>query len=152
MASCGQGTVDESLQKSFPGWRIVSLEDLRLDDQGLWAKAHSDDCPGVASGHFQSRTSQALAVTAFRASDGGLQQMLLVANTNDGKYTLRVLDSPQKVAYLSVVSRVPSGEYSGSTGKKVKVQGDSILYEAIESGSVLYYFEHGKYRSESLAE
>jgi hypothetical protein len=152
MASCGQGQVDENLQKSFPGWRIVSLEDLRLDDQGLWAKAHPGDCPGEASGHFQSKTSQALALMAFRASDGGLQQMLLVASANDGKYSFQVLDGPQKVAYLSVVSRVPPGEYSGSTGKKINVQSDSILYEAIEAGSVLYYFEHGKYRSENLAE
>jgi hypothetical protein len=151
-AACSQGQVGDSLQKAFPGWRIVSLEDLRRDDQGLWAKEHPGDCPGIASGHFQSKTAQAFVLTVFKESDGGLQQMLLIANVTDGQYKISVLNGPQKVAYLSAVSRVPPGEYSASTGEKIKVRGDSILYEAIEAGSVLYYFEDGKYKSENLDE
>jgi Tfp pilus assembly protein PilP len=113
------------------------LENLRPAVQVVCAKAHPVDCPGIASGHFQAKTAGVSAVRAFKVSKSGLEQMLLVGTVSEGQYTLSVLDGPRKVAYLSVVSRMPAGDYSGSTGKAIKVRGDAILYEAIEAGSVL---------------
>lgn len=150
-ATCSDGNVEMGLKKAFPGWYIVNVENLRQDDQRLWTKGHPNDCPGIAKGHFQPDVTQT-ALTVFKESDLGLQQMLLVASPNGDGYKWSVLSGPKKVGYLSVVSRLPSGEYSASTGTKVKVFGDSILYEAIEAGSVLYYFRHGRYDFTNLDE
>jgi hypothetical protein len=143
--------IEEGLKKDFPGWHIVKVVNLRQDDQRLWKKEHPEDCPGIAKGHFQPDVTQT-ALTVFKESGAGLQQMLLVASPNGDGYKWSVLSRAERVGYLSVVSRLPPGEYSASTGTKVKVPGDSIWYEAIEAGSVLYYFQLGRYKFTNLDE
>lgn len=151
-AACGAGRMGDSLRRSFPGWQVVMLENLRPDDQGLWAKAHHSDCPGNAKGKIQSSTTETSVLTVFKDSGGGLQQMLLVANMIDGNYKFSVLDGPRTVAYLSVVSIASPGKYSVLAGRNVEVRRDSIVYEAIEAGSVIYNFDAGRYKSEAVSE
>ena len=91
-------------------------------------------------------------MTVFKGSNDSLQQMLLIANSSNGKYKISVLNGPQKVAYLSVISKLPPGEYPDTDGEKLKVGSESILYEAIEAGSILYYFQNGRYKSETISE
>ena len=151
-AVCGTGKTGDSLRRSFPGWQVVMLENLRRDDKRLWEKAHPSDCPGNATGNIQSSTTETTVLTVFKDSNGGLQQMLLVANMIDGNYKFSELDGPRTVAYLSVISIARPGKYSLPEKGELKLRRDSILYEAIEAGSVLYYFDDERYKSEVLDE
>ena len=150
-ASCTRPSLDAKLRNAFPGWHIVNLKDLRLDDRNIWVKQRAAYCPGFLQGHFESATRETYAITVFEESDG-LRQMLLVANQNLGKYEISVLNGPQKVAYLSVISKVFPGEYSNTDGEKFKLSREAISYEAIEAGSLLYYFQNGKYKVETVSE
>ncbi|MFI5176449.1 MAG: hypothetical protein ACHQKY_16440 [Terriglobia bacterium] len=65
---------------------------------------------------------------------------------------MHILSAAQNVAYLSVVHRTPPGNYSGAEGGAIKIRNDSISYEAIEAGSIAYYFINGRYHALQTSE
>jgi hypothetical protein len=134
------------LSKRLPGWKVVGLNDLRSNDKKTWGALHPSDCPGVVEGHFESSNARTVAITLFRRSPV-LQQTLVVVNHDANRSRLTVLSEPQQVAYLSVISKKSPGEYSGVEGDTVSLVRDSISYEAIEAGALLFYFKEGRYLS-----
>ncbi|GLQ97278.1 hypothetical protein GCM10007863_16980 [Dyella mobilis] len=78
--------------------------------------------------------------------------MLLVADEHGGHYKLTVLSPPQDVAYLGVISKWPPGIYSSVTDKKLDIRLDSIEYEAIEAGSLLFFYDNGSFHSEVVVQ
>jgi hypothetical protein len=131
------------VEEKYPGWRLVQLSDLRSDDQTLWKKSHGRECPGLAVGHYENDSENSFAVTLFQRSPK-LRQLLAVI-TGLPMPKLHVLSQPQEVAYLSVVSKLPPGSYADAEGKPLKVRRESISYEAIEAGAIMYYYRDGGY-------
>ncbi|MFC4763353.1 hypothetical protein [Dyella koreensis] len=150
---CLPDNVRSKLSIKFPGWHVVELKDLREEDQDLLREHSGSDCPGVAAGNFDGRRQKSYAVTLFK-NEVGLKQMLIVIHpeTDESKKAITVLDEPKDVSYLSVVWRVDPGVNSDVNGKKFKISQDSISYEAIEAGSILYYFSKGGYQHIQLTE
>lgn len=146
-SSCVPDDMKSTLSSSLPGWKLVELRDLREDDQRLLHERPSSDCPGVAVGDFQGLGRKSYAFTLFEVQ-GGLRQILVVFDpmVSDTKKRIIVLDGPREVAYLSVIWRIEPGENSDVNGKKFTTRSDSIMYEAIESGALLFYFSNGGYR------
>ncbi|GLQ87714.1 hypothetical protein [Dyella flagellata] len=151
VAQCTVPEVQAELQRSYSGWQVVSLEDLRAEDRDLWIKQHGTDCPGIFKAKLKSKAYKSYAVTIFKR-DHELQQALLILNDGQGIHSISILSGPQEVAYLSVVSKAPPGKYVDVTGKKIAVSLDSVLYEAIEAGSTLYYFRNGRFSSITVSE
>ncbi|HTV84463.1 MAG TPA: hypothetical protein VME63_03615 [Dyella sp.] len=148
---CNGSEVQLELRKNYPGWQVVRLEDLRSEDRDLWVKQHGIDCPGIFEAHLKSQTYKSFVLTIFK-KNRELQQILLIVDEGKGSHPVTVLDGPRKVAYLSVVSKMSPGAYWGVDGRKVDVSLDSVLYEAIEAGSTLYYFRDGRFSYISVSE
>ncbi len=152
---CNQDAVPAPIrslvQEKYPGWRIVQVSDLRSDDQSLWRKAHHGQCPGLFAGHFESGVAESYAITLFRKAPK-LRQLLIVATMEDSVPKLHVLSRAQDVAFLSVISKLPPGSYFDAEGKRLKIGRESISYEAIEAGAVMYFFRNGTYVSVQSSE
>jgi hypothetical protein len=134
------------VEEKFPGWRLVNVFDLRSDDQSLWKKSHHGECPGLAVGHYENDSDNSYAITLFQKPPK-LRQLLIVITPGLSTPKLHVLSRPQEVAYLSVVSKLPPGRYADAEGKALKIDKESISYEAIEAGAIMYYYSEGRYQS-----
>lgn len=146
--SCDFAEVQGILQKSYPGWKVVHTGDLRPEDRDIWIKEHGSDCPGF---FYLQDSKKNYAVTIFKKSHQ-LKQALLIIDDSANSALIRTLSGPENVAYLSVISKAPSGDYVGLDGKKAKITAMGILYEAIESGVVLYYKNGKAYKSMALGD
>jgi len=143
--------VESILHKSYPGWKIVRLGDLRPEDRGIWVKGHGKDCPGIFYIQSKPWPRKKYVVTIFKKSKQ-LKQALLIISDDKNSALTNTLSKPESVAYLSVISKAPPGDYVGLDGKKVDVATAAILYEAIESGVVLYYPSGDGFKSMVLSD
>jgi hypothetical protein len=148
--ACGEeallAPIRSLVQEKYPNWRIVQVPNLRSADQALWRKSHHTQCPGLVSGHFESDTAESYAITLFR-KDQKLRQVLIVVTMEGSAPRLHVLSPVQEVAFLSVISKLPPGRYPDAEGKPFKIGKESISYEAIEAGAVMYFYRNGVYQS-----
>ncbi|MFC4763518.1 hypothetical protein [Dyella koreensis] len=151
-AACLPDDLVGVLSQQHPGWKVVGLGDLRVDDQAILRRFRLDECPGVAKGRFNGR-DDAYAVTLFDRR-GGLKQVLLVLtpSTASGVTHVDLISPPERVDVLSVVSRAPPGNFSGVDGSQVRIRNDSIKFETLEAGSLVYYFDGRSYRSMQISE
>lgn len=151
-AACLPDALVGALSQQYPGWKVAGLGDLRVDDQAILRRTHLDECPGVAKGRFNGR-DDAYAVTLFDRR-GGLRQVLLVLTPSAASGVMHVdlILPPERVDVLSVVSRAPPGNFSGVEGSQVRIRNDSIQFETLEAGSLVYYFDGRSYRSIQISE
>jgi len=145
-ANCVTNNVVVAVSKQFDAWQVVTVNDLRPEDQKLWRQAHGEACPGYAEGNFQSGDRKSFAVTVFQKHPA-LRQMLVVVNFKDKVPVITLLRKAQEVAYLSVVSQLPPGKYPALDESAIALSRDSISYEAIEAGTLIFYFKNGAYHS-----
>lgn len=139
------------VEEKYPGWRLVEGSDLRSDDWSLWKKMHDGRCPGLAVGHYENHNDNSYAITLFKKQPK-LRQLLVVITPGASAPKLHELSRPQDVAYLSVVSKLPPGSYSDGEGKPLRLRKESISYEAIEAGAIMYYYSQGRYKSVQSSE
>lgn len=138
--------------QSWKGWRLMQLSDLRADDQDLWRKKWGNRCPGLASGHFVNPDSLVYAVSLVDPK-GSRQAIILASPRSDGSFTTQVISPASRFAAFSVVHTLPPGRYNEvEGGRKVRTKLDSIAYETIEAGMVMFYEENGKFRMLQLSE
>jgi len=137
--------IAEIISTKYAGWRPEQVSDLRSDDLERWTKAHSNLCPGVTSGHFESAVQVSYAVLLLNKEPG--YKFLLFDKDRSGNFRSILLDQAEgKNAGQPVISRVLPGEYSDpETGKSVKTKLDSVLVEWIEAAAQLYYWSGSKY-------
>ena len=140
------------LDQKYADWRPKELSDLGADDKQLWVAAHPKDCPGIAIGHFEraDQLSFALLLVPKSESGHGYRIVVLATTAADDRYVDRVLDHIDAQTSNSgmVISTAPRGSYSDfedTTSVHLKV--DAVNVEWIEKGAVLYYWEHGRYRT-----
>ena len=103
------------IQTKFSGWRPRQLSDLASDDQQLWVKAHGNQCPGTAVGHFESPDRPSYAVLIVRQSDPlGPYKLLMFSKSGTGDdYVWKLVDHWDAKDYHGVVvSTIPPGQYS----------------------------------------
>jgi len=144
--------VVELIRAKFPGWRPRQFSDLGPDDRQLWVKAHANQCPGTAVGHFESPDRLSYAVLLIPQADpiGGYKLLVFSRNTTGEGYLGKLVDHWDDKAYSGVViSRVPPGHYSDYEHSRIAVTTklDSVVLEWIEKGATLYYWLAGRYKT-----
>lgn len=149
---CANAALSSVLQRDFPGWTIVRPDDLIDEDREAWTKVHGSACPGLVGGSFLPGAKKVYALTAFKRNGNETQQMVLVAVPLKGSYELEVVDKPSIVANLAVLSKVGPGDFTNTDGKKITVVRDSIFLEAIDSGTSIYHYDHGRYAVDILSD
>lgn len=135
------------LKEKFPSWRPKEISDLGADDQELWKKAHSNQCPGIAAGHFErmGQTAYALLLVPDTKPTSGYKLVVLTESGNG--YAVRVLDHAESETYSGlVISSAAPGKYSDFENmKSVQLRLDGIYLEWIEKGAQLFYWSGDRY-------
>ena len=158
---CDPSALPQELQaklaKEYPDWQPQSLESLDKFSRAYWIKAHPKECPGIAIGHFESKTE--LSYALFLVSRLGRKQqgasIVVFSRTQSSSafvpHVVRKWDTGNSFAFPDlVVSKVPPGEYEGyaesDEAPMVSIHLDGLLYEAIGKASNLYYWKDGGYQ------
>jgi hypothetical protein len=146
------GPVIELIKAKFSGWRPRQPSDLGSDDRQLWVKAHGNQCPGTAVGHFESPDRLSYAVLLVPQSDptGGCKLLVFSRMPSGDGYASKLLVEWNGKTYTGVViSKAPPGHYSDFEHASVSVTTrlDGVFLTFQEQGADLYYWSAGRYKT-----
>jgi len=134
------------LADTLPDWTIVSTSDLTEHDRMLWNAIHYHHCPGIAVGDYFGNRNLSLAVTLINRQPTKMLQTLVVLKPRDGSYELIELSKPQEASRALVVFRLGPAVFDDiETGEKSKITCDSVAYEDIAAGMLIYAWHSGKF-------
>jgi hypothetical protein len=145
--------VQTRLTQTYSDWQPERVENLYEDDRHFWTEAHPDDCPGIAIGHFELKTELSYALLLVSKPDRkrpGLRILVFSRPTPSTTYVVHLIAKWDTGTFYEgseqVIATVPPGRYEEVMGpKKVQTDLDSISYEFMEKGSILYYWRNGRY-------
>ena len=143
----------KTISSKWKHWKVLTVADLPADDQEIWQDSYDEKCPGVAAGRFAPGQTQAYAVTLVRSQNGGLYQTLVLLIGKNQRYQVTTLSQSQRVGKPGIVRKLPAGSYSSAEGEtQIEASFDVIAYEAIEAGTMIYYWSDKKYRNLVISE
>jgi hypothetical protein len=143
--------VKQILASKHPEWRLLKLADLTNEQQGYWLEStHKLECPGMAVGHFESKTqwSYVLSLVPRDQKQSGWR-LLVIKKGKSGKYYGQLLDKDVQTIHI-VVSTVPPGKYGDyyDETESLNLTLDGFLLEvAGKSHPALYYWKNGSYHT-----
>jgi hypothetical protein len=145
--------IQTKLEKNYPDWQPEKIENLYEDDRQFWIKAHLNDCPGIAIGHFESKTELSYALLLVSKPDRkrpGLRILVFSRPGPSAPYVVHLVSKWDTGTFYEgsdqVIATVPAGHYEEAVGpKKVQTDLDGIWYEVMEKGAILYYWKNGRY-------
>ncbi len=141
----------QALAHQFSAWRALRLSDLDPSHQGFWLDSkHGRSCPGIAIGHFESKSRLSYAFLLIpKQSSGAGYKLVVVSDTKRTPYNIKVLEEENHPGKIStVVYSVSPGKYSDAEEEvSVQIPMQGIQSEQMEVGAVLFYWKNGKYHS-----
>jgi hypothetical protein len=139
--------VKELLAQKLPSWRVLRLSELSAEEQELWLKRKDGKkCPGIAVGHFETKTRDAYAVVLIPSDLKTPDFQLVVVNLEKGAYQLKELIPPGPPANFPIVYSLPPGKYSDAERtSSVDLALDSFQVEWMFVRAILYYWKDGRY-------
>jgi hypothetical protein len=145
--------IQTKLEKNYPDWQPEKLKNLYEDDRHFWTEAHPNDCPGIAIGHFESKTELSYALLLVSKPDRkqpGLRIIVFSRSAPSVPYVAHLIAKWDTGTFYDgsdqVIATVPAGQYEEAEGaRKVLIDLDGISYEVMEKGAVLYYWKSGRY-------
>jgi len=141
------------LEAKLPGWKIVSASDLTEHDRALWNAKHSHVCPGVADGDYFGDRHVSYAVTLVNRQPTNMLQTLVVLRPQNGSYELIELSKAQEASRVLVVFRLRPATFEDiETGERTRTASDSIAYEDIAAGMLVYASQKGKFKEIQVSE
>ncbi len=152
--------VQRKLEKNYPDWQPERLEHIYEDDRPLWIKVHPNECPGIAVGHFESKTELSYALLLISKPDRKRLGFRLVVFSRTGPSNPYVshLVSTWNIGLFyqgsdDAISTVPPGRYEEAIGpKNVQTNLDAIFFETFEKGAAVYYWKNGRYHELIVSE
>jgi hypothetical protein len=146
-------TAEAVLKAKLPGWKIVATSDLTEHSRVLWNAKHPRVCPGIASGDYFGARLSSYAVTLVNRQPTKTLQTLVVLKPHDGSYELIELSKAQEASRTLVVSRLRPAVFEDiETGERTRTTGDSVAYEDIEAGMLVYAWHNGKFKEIQVSE
>jgi hypothetical protein len=145
--------VRTKLEKNFADWQPERLENLYEDDRSFWTKAHPNDCPGIAIGHFESKDELSYAlllVSKPNRKRPGLRILVFSRSGLSASYVTHLISKWDIGTFYKgsnqVIATARPGHYEEAMGpKKVQIDLDGISYEVMEKGAILYYWKNGRF-------
>ena len=151
---CDSGKIPRSLYAKLMNdshsWRIVTASDLRIEDQATWSAQHSDKCPGISEGRYIDEKKASYAINVFKEKSGKLYQALFIGYMKNNTFLLKKISNPEEVAYLSVITTITARLSSEEIG--IKIPHDGVLYESLDVGSIIYYYDGSIFTSTQITE
>jgi len=145
--------IQTNLDKNYPDWQPERLEHLYNEDRQFWIKDHPNDCPGIATGHFESKTERSYALLLISKPERKRQGFRLIVFSRIGPsvpYVTRLITKWNIGLYYQgsdeVIAAVPPGHYGEAMGpKSVDTNLDTIMCATMEKGAAVYYWKNGRY-------
>lgn len=150
--SCNANAIPDFLstkmKSSFIGWRIKNLGDFDEFNRAAWVKAKPSLCPGIASGHFINSQAKDYALLLVPKDQKNQSYKIVVFSLKGEKVNSLALERGRnKFVERIAVSSIPPGKYSGAEDSPtVELKTDGIVVEALEAGSIIYYWSNGRFR------
>jgi hypothetical protein len=149
----GQDVVRAASER-WKDWAVVTLADLRTDDQEIVLKQSGNEpCPGIAVGHFVSASTTSVAILLQRKQGATRLEMVVVGTrAGSGKTRWYTATRESPAAASSVIRRLGPGTYKDRiTGRPYEVHHDAIVYEQLESGALLLFHSRGRFKAITLS-
>ncbi len=144
------------LARNYSDWQPERLENLSKYYRRFWLKDHPNDCPGIAIGHFESKSELSYALFLVPRGDRKQPGASIVVFSRTAptipfvSHLVFKWDTGNFYDHSDlVISKVAEGEYGDP---KVVIDLDGVLYEAMEKASSLYYWKNGHYHVLSISD
>lgn len=125
-----------SLQSQFPDLYPQKVSDLSTEYQQAWIKEHPNECPGIAEGHFQSRSkmSYAVVLVGSRGALSGSKLVVMTQNASGAWKTLKLEEETISYHY-EAVSKAP--------GKNAAL--DRIRFKELDGGATVFSWNGARF-------
>ncbi len=134
-----------SYLKANPNWTVLRLADLYADDRSLWSQYHKGICPGFAEVDFEGNGRKWTALALMRHGDKEDLERIILVRSGESGLQIHTID-PDFVAYCVIWKRPPETVQEWDTGKKTRIENESLIVERLESATQQYYWENGEFR------
>lgn len=142
------GSILSLMKYSFVKWRIKNERDFDDSHRASWIKTKPGLCPGIAKGHFVNSQTEDYAILLVSKDHKKQSYKVVVFSPKGGKINSYLVESGQHFMERIAVSRIPPGTYSGTEDSPtVELKMDGIVVEAIEAGSMIYYWSNGSFKN-----
>ena len=147
-AACAQTLVSTAtrayLERNFPGWRMVNVDDLSADHKQLWLKDHRKECPGITTGRFEPSGNWSTAVLLISKTPSDSRAKVILINTT--RWTHRTLANFKDARPIPVLFKAPRGSYqSWDDSQKVRSKYSVIALVTYEASATAFYWSKGKF-------
>lgn len=141
------------LWEKLRGWSIVTESDLTEHNRVLWKAKHTRVCPGVAAGDYFGTRNPGYAITLIKHEATGTLQTLVMLKPNGHSYELIEIGKPQETSRALVLFKLGPGVFEDiETGEKVKSSRESVAFEDIAAGMLVYTWRNGKFKEIQVSE
>ena len=141
------------LNRKFPDWRIVTLNDLGPDNRRFYLERHSKGCPGFTPGRYTPAPEPSYAVLIVPKNQKDKRSKLLVYDKAERGYEATKLVEGAHEGAMAVVITMPSGTYHDSQRtEKVTTKRPVIVFVVYESGALMYYWANGEWHMLQISE
>jgi hypothetical protein len=144
------------LARDYSDSQPEKLENLSEHYRQLWLKDHPNDCPGIAIGHFESKSELSYGLFLVPRPDRKHPGASIVVFSRTRltipfvSHLVQRWDAGNFQDHSDlVISKVVPGKYGDP---KVLIDLDGVLYEALEKASSLYYWKNGRYQGLSISD
>jgi hypothetical protein len=144
------------LAKTYPDSQPERLENLSEYYRQSWLKEHPNDCPGIAIGHFESKSEISYAfflVPRPERKHPGASIVVFSRVRPTAPFVPHLVFKWDAGGFYDhsdlVISKVAAGKYGDP---QVLIDLDGIMYEAMEQASSLYYWKNGRYQVLSISD
>jgi hypothetical protein len=140
--------VRAALANDFAAWRVQTVTDLDADYQKEWTAKRAGGCPGIAAGHFESKSADSFAVLLIPREKGkpGYRLAVFSPAGKDGFRSVVLEQSDEYIPSDSGIFRVEPGlQFNEEKFAAFKLKSDGIYLETYEKGGYIYYWKRGKY-------
>jgi hypothetical protein len=156
--------VQAKLATNYSDWQPETPENLRKRDRAGWITEHPNSCPGIAIGHFESKTYLSYAFFLVSKPEKKLPgfHVVVFSRTEESALIVSHIVFESERGTFSpysdlVIATAPPHQYEEldedtDKPRKVTLQLDGILYEAIGMASSLFYWDRDHYAALSLSD
>lgn len=131
-----------------PAWHIVNLADLGPEDTDLWRKYRGKACPGQAQADLKGDGHMSYGLTLL--SKEGLRWVIIL--NDDGIFRPTLIGASKWAGADVVHTGDPGPDYEVETRRRVDIKHQSLVFEHLESGATIYYWDKGKLAKLQISE
>lgn len=148
------------LARDYSDWQPEKLENLSEHYRQLWLKNHPNDCPGIAIGHFESKSELSYALFLVPRPDRKHPGASIVVFSRTRptipfvSHLVQKWDAGNFYEHSDLaILKVAAGKYADPEGgPEVLIDLDAVLYVAMEKAASLYYWKNGRYQALSISD